>query len=81
MESDNTYRWFYSFKYAFEAEKYVMCITNKWLRGMFARFRLKACGLKNKNKNKKHQKQQQRFPPNNRETLPAQYVVRREKMR
>ena len=74
MESDNTYRWFYSFKYAFEAEKYVMCITNKWLRGMFAGLRLKACGLKTKQKNNG-------FPPNNRETLPAQYVVRREKMR
>ena len=23
-----------------------MCITNKWLRGMYARFRLRACGLK-----------------------------------
>ena len=79
MESDNTYRWFYSFKYAFEAEKYVMCITNKWLRGMFARFRLKACGLKNKNKNTKNNNNG--FPPNNRETLPAQCVVRREKIR
>ena len=45
MESDNKYRWFYSFKCAFEAEKYLKCITNKWLRGMFARFRLRACGL------------------------------------
>ena len=31
MESDNKHRWFYSFKCAFEAEKYVMCMTNKWL--------------------------------------------------
>ena len=45
-ESDNKYRWFYSFKCAFETEKYLMCITNKWLRGMFARFRLRARGLK-----------------------------------
>ena len=29
MENDNKYRWFYSFKCAFEAEKYGMCITNK----------------------------------------------------
>ena len=28
------------------SEKYVMCITNKWLRGMFASFRLRECGLK-----------------------------------
>ena len=27
MESDAKYRWFYSFKCAFEAEKYLMCIT------------------------------------------------------
>ena len=73
MESDNKYRWIYSFKCAFEAEKYVMCITNKWLRGMFARFRLKACGPKTKKNNG--------FPPINRETFPAQYVVRRVKIR
>ena len=58
MESENKYRWFYSFKCAFEAEKYVMYITNKWLRGMFARFRLRAC-LKVTNNG---------LPPNNRET-------------
>ena len=46
MESDEKYRWFYSFKCIFQAEKYLMCITNKWLRGMYARFRLRACGLK-----------------------------------
>ena len=46
MESDDKYRWFYSFKCVFEAEKYLMCITNKWLRGMYARFRLRGCGLK-----------------------------------
>ena len=46
MESDDKYRWFYSFKCVFEAEKYLMCITNKWLRGMYARFRLRACRLK-----------------------------------
>ena len=45
-ESDDRYRWFYSFKCAFEAEKYLMGITNKWLRGMYARFRLRAFGLK-----------------------------------
>ena len=46
MESDDKYRWFYSFKCALEAEKYLMYITNKWLRGMYARFRLRACGPK-----------------------------------
>ena len=29
-----------------EADFFLMCITNKWLRGMFAMFRLRACGLK-----------------------------------
>ena len=38
---------------------------------MFARFRLRACGLKSHNG----------FPPNNRGTLPAQCVVAREKTR
>ena len=46
MQSDDKCRWFYSFKCAFKAEKYLMCITNKWLRGMYARFRLRAFGLK-----------------------------------
>ena len=46
MKSDGQYRWFYSFICAFEAETYLMCITNKWLRVMFARFRLRSCGLK-----------------------------------
>ena len=41
------------------------------LRGMFARFRLRACGLKSHNG----------FSPNNRGTLPAQCVVAREKTR
>ena len=45
IKSDGKYRWFYSFKCAFEAETYLMCITNKWLRVMFARFRLRSCGL------------------------------------
>ncbi|WP_419602185.1 hypothetical protein, partial [Thiolapillus sp.] len=47
IESDDRYRWFYSFKCTFEAEKYLLCITNKWLRDMLARFRLRVCGLKN----------------------------------
>ena len=40
MENDAKYRW------AFETKKYLMCITNRWLRGMFAKFRLRAWGLK-----------------------------------
>ena len=46
-ESDDKYRLFYSFKCTFEAEKYLLCIANKWLRDLLARFRLRACGLKN----------------------------------
>ena len=42
-----SYRWFYSFQCTFEAEKYLLCITNKWLRDRLVRFRLRVCGLKN----------------------------------
>ena len=47
LENNDKYRWFHSFKSAFQAEKYLSCITNKWHRDNFARFRLRVSGLKN----------------------------------
>ena len=47
IESENKYRWFYSFKCIFEPEKYLLLITNKWLRDMLAKFRSRVRGLKN----------------------------------
>ena len=72
IESDDRYRWLYSFKCTFEAEKYLLRITSKWLQDMLARFRLRVCGLK---------KHKQWFPLNKRETLPVQCVARMVKMR
>ena len=50
-----------------------MCITNKLLRGMFNGFSLRACGFKSH--------KQWFFAEQQGETLPAQCVVRREKIR
>ena len=47
IESDDKYRWFYSLKCMFEPEKYLLLITNKWLRDMLAKFRSRVRGLKN----------------------------------
>lgn len=44
IEENVKYKWFYSFKCAFQAEKY-LCITDRWRRDNFARFRLRTCGL------------------------------------
>ena len=70
IESDDKYRWFYSFKCKFEAEKYLLCIANKWLRDMLARFRLVELKITNSG-----------LPLNKRETLPVQCVARMVKMR
>ena len=47
IESDGKYKWFYLFKCTFEPEKYLLLMTNKWLRDTLAKFRLGVCGLKN----------------------------------
>jgi hypothetical protein len=47
IENNDKYSWYYSFKCTSEAEDYLMFITNKWMRDTLARFRLRACGLKN----------------------------------
>ena len=46
VENDSKYRWYFSFKSAFQAERYLSFINNKWHRNALVRFRIRACGLK-----------------------------------
>ena len=50
IENSDKYRWFYSFKSCFQAEKYLLVITNKWHRDSLARLRLRirCCGLRSR---------------------------------
>jgi hypothetical protein len=46
IETNEKYKWYYSFKNAFDAEKYLTFITTKKFRDTLVRFRLRACGLR-----------------------------------
>ena len=45
MQGDSKYSWFFSFKDAFQPEKYLLLIANKWHKSMLARFRTRTLGL------------------------------------
>ena len=45
-ESDEKYKWFYSFKNLFVGENYLCFITTKRFHGTLTRFRLRACCLR-----------------------------------
>jgi hypothetical protein len=45
LNDNQRYSWFSSFKDLFQPEKYLVIITNKWHRGMMARFRTRTLGL------------------------------------
>jgi hypothetical protein len=45
LETNEKYSWFFSFKYAFEVEKYISVIEDSWLRTCMARFRLRTLGF------------------------------------
>ena len=46
IESDEIYKWYYSFKNSFVAENYLSFITTNRFRDTLTRFRLRACGLR-----------------------------------
>ena len=46
IESNEKYKWFYSFKNSFVAENYLSFITTKRFHDTLTRFRLRACGLR-----------------------------------
>ena len=45
LETNDKYRWFYSFKSVFQSEIYLEVLTDKWQRANYAKFRLRTLGF------------------------------------